>query len=123
MSLVGGNQEHASELRKEFTFHQKQLLRMIRGSGKIAREEKREYDISPGPHGVAKELAHFEGRYDYKGKYVPYDRPGYKYKDLDLDGELIDELSKDITDDKRSRDGISCDLFPLAADQQIKYNF
>jgi len=27
MELVGHNQEHASDLRKDFTFHQKQLLR------------------------------------------------------------------------------------------------
>src|SRR5438132_4541243 len=75
MALVGRNQEHASELRKEFTFHQKQLLRMNRGGGKVAREEKREYDVAPGRHNIAKELVHFEGRYDYKGKYVAYDRP------------------------------------------------
>src|SRR3954466_4582921 len=86
MSLVGRNQELASGLRKEFTFHQKQLLRMNRGSGKIAREEKREYDVSPGRHNIAKELVHFEGRYEYKSKYVPYDRPGYKYKEMDIDG-------------------------------------
>ena len=48
MARVGENQERASELRKEFTFHQKQLLRMNRGNGKIAREEKREYDVAPG---------------------------------------------------------------------------
>lgn len=123
MALVGQNQEHASELRKDFTFHQKQLLRMNRGGGKIAREEKREYDVSPRRHNVEKELVHFEGRYEYKGKYVPYDRPGYKYKDLDIDGELIDDISKDLTDDRKSRDGISCELFPLTPDQQRKYNF
>ena len=123
MALVGENQERASDLRKEFTFHQKQLLRLNRGGGRIAREEKREYDVSPGRHTVSKELVHFEGRYDYKGKYVAYDRPGYKYKDMDIDGELIDGLSKDLTDDRHSRDGISCDLFPLTAGQQHKYNF
>jgi len=123
MQRVGDNQERASELRKDFTFHQKQLLRMNRGSGKIAREEKREYDVSPGRHSVSKDLVHFEGRYEYKGKYVPYDRPGYKYKEMDIDGDLIDDLSKDLTNDRHSRDGISVDLLPLTAGQQRKYNF
>src|SRR5262249_25838222 len=123
MARVAENQDRASELRKEFTFHQKQLLRMNRGGGKVAREEKREYDVSPGRHGVSKELTHFEGRYEHKGQYVAYDRPGYTYKDMDIDGELIDDLSKDLTDDRHSRDGISCDLFPLTGSQQRKYNF
>lgn len=123
MARVGENQERASSLRKEFVFHQKQLLRLNRGNGKVAREEKREYQVSPGAKHTEKELTSFEGRYEYKGKYIPYDRPGYTYKDMDIDGELIDDLSGDLTDDRHSRDGISCDLFPLTAGQQHKYNF
>lgn len=123
MQRVGENQERASDARKEFTFVQKQLLRFNRGGGKVAREERREYAVSPGHHGVEKVLAHFEGRYDYKGKYIAYDRPGFKYKDMDIDGDLIEDLSRDLTDDHKSRDGISCDLFPLRMDEQRKYNF
>ncbi len=123
MTRVGENQERASTLRREFTFHQKQLLRLNRGNGKIAREEKREYDVTPGAERVQKELTRFEGRYQYKGKYVAYDRPGYTYKEMDIDGELIDDLSSDLTDDHHSRDGIGCDLFPLIPEQQRKYRF
>jgi len=123
MARVGENQERASQLRREFTFHQKQLLRMNRGNGKVAREEKREYDVTPGADRVDKELIRFEGRYEYKGKYIDYDRPGYTYKEMDIDGELIDDLSNDLTSDRHSRDGISCDLFPLTAAQQHKYKF
>jgi hypothetical protein len=123
MRRVGENQERASALRKEFTFHQKQLLRLNRGSGKVAREEHREYDVMPGERSVRKELAHFDGRYEYKGKYVSYDRPGYTYKEMDIDGELIDGLSDDLTGDRGSRDGIACNLFPLTAEQQRRYTF
>jgi len=123
MEKVGRNQEQAVDQRKEFTFHQKQLLRMHRGNGKVAREEHREYEVTPSTHGVKKELAHFDGRYEYKGKYVSYDRPGYNYKDMDIDGELIDDLSKDLTDDDKSRDGISANLFPLTTREQEKYTF
>ena len=59
----------------------------------MAREEHREYDMTPNAHGVGKELLRFEGKYEYKGKYVGYDRPGYTYKEMDIDGELIDDLS------------------------------
>jgi hypothetical protein len=123
MERVGRNQEQSQELRRQYTFRQKQLLRMHRGNGKVAREEHREYQVSPGAHGAAKELAHFDGRYEYKGRYVAYDRPGYEYKGMDIDGQLIDDLSKDMTDDRHSRDGIGCDLFPLTAQEQRKYNF
>jgi hypothetical protein len=123
MARVGENQERASALRREFTFHQKQLSRMNRGGGKLAREEKREYEVIPGAEHVQKSLTQFEGRYEYKGKYVSYDRPGYTYKDMDIDGELIDDLSDDMTGDRHSRDGINCDLFPLTSAQQHKYQF
>jgi len=123
MEKVGRNQEQAVDQRKEFTFHQKQILRMHRGNGKVAREEHREYDVTPATHGVKKELAHFDGRYEHKGKYVSYDRPGYNYKDMDIDGDLIDDLSNDLTDDDKSRDGISANLFPLTTGEQAKYSF
>jgi opacity protein-like surface antigen len=123
MENVGRNQAQAVALRQEFTFHQKQLLKMNRGNGKVAREEHREYDITPNRHGVAKELLRFEGKYEYKGKYVTYDRPGYTYKDMDIDGDLIDDLSDDMTNDKSSRDGLGANLFPLTTEEQHKFNF
>ncbi len=123
MARVGLNQAKSQELRKSYVYTQKQLLRLMRGSGKMAREERREYTITPQERGVQKQLAHFEGKYETHGKYIAYDRPRYQYKNLDIDGELIDELSQDMTNDRNSRDGISCDLFPLTYHQQMKYNF
>jgi hypothetical protein len=123
MDRVGRNQAQAVAERQEFTFHQKQLLRLIRGNGKVAREENREYDVLPNGHGVKKELLRLDGKYEYKGKYVPYDRAGYKYKGLDVDGDLIRDLSEGTTNDSRSRDGIGADLFPLTPEEQRKYNF
>src|SRR5262249_60217852 len=113
MERVAHNQTRSQEARREFTYHQKQLLRMTRGGGKVAREEKREYDMTPAPHGVHKELAHFEGKYESKGQYISYDRPGYTYKEMDIDGELIHELSEEMTNDKKSRDGLGRTICPL----------
>ena len=123
MSRVALNQAKSQDLRKSYVYHQKQLLRLVRGSGKVAREEHREYVITPQDRGVKKDLAHFDGKYEKHGKYVAYDRPGYEYKDMDIDGGLIDSMSKDMTDDHNSRDGISSNLFPLTYHQQLKYNF
>jgi hypothetical protein len=123
MARVAQNQDQAVEARKEFAYTQKQLLRMSRGNGKLAREERREYEVTPAAHGYQKELAHFEGKYAYKGRLVPYDRPGYEYKEMDIDGDLINDLSEDMTNDRHSRDGLACDLFPLTAHEQRKYSF
>jgi hypothetical protein len=123
MSRVGRNQAKAQDLRKNFTYHQKQLLRMNRGNHKLAREERREYDVAPDVRGIKKELTRFEGKYDYKGKTVAYDRPGYHYKDVDIDGEILNGMSDDMCNDRNSRDGIDHELFPLTYHQQLKYNF
>jgi hypothetical protein len=123
MSRVGRNQAKAQDLRKDFTYHQKQLLRMNYSNHKLAREERREYDVTPDVRGVKKELTKFEGHYGYKGNTVPYDRPEYHYKGLDIDADLINSMSEDMTNDKNSRDGIDHDLFPLTYHQQLKYDF
>ncbi|HKE26660.1 MAG TPA: hypothetical protein VKB88_30105 [Bryobacteraceae bacterium] len=123
MSRVGENQTRAQQLRREYTFHQQQLLRMMRGNNRLAREERREYDVVPGSDHVTKSLIRFDGRYEQHGKYIAYDHPGYEYRDMDIDGNLINELSEDMTNDGKSRDGLGCDLFPLTSREQRKYDF
>jgi len=123
MSRVAINQAKSQDLRENYVYSQRQLLRLVRGGGKIAREERREYVITPKHRGVHKELTHFDGKYESHGKYFTYDKPGYEYKNVDIDGELINDMSNDLTDDHNSRDGISRDLFPLTYHQQLKYDF
>ncbi len=123
MFRVALNQAASQDLRKSYVYHQKQLLRLVRGSGRIAREEHREYAILPKERGIQKDLTRFDGKYASHGTYIAYDKPGYEYKDLDLDGELINEMSNDMTDDHDSRDGVGHDLFPLTTDEQVKYDF
>jgi len=123
MSRVGINQARAQELRQNYVYHQTQLLRMMRGNGKLAREEHRDYVITPELHRVGKQLAGFQGRYESRGQFVDYHEPGYQYKDLDIDGELLNDLSEDMTNDRCSRDGIGSDLFPLTYREQLKYVF
>ncbi len=123
MSRVGRNQAKSQDARKDWIYNQKQLLRMIRGNGKLAREEHREYAIAPKVRGIHKQLTSFAGKYGDHGREVAYDKPKYQYKGLDIDGELLDDMSNDMTNDENSRDGIAHDLFPLTYHQQMRYNF
>ena len=123
MHRVAINQAKSQDARKDYIYRQNQLLRMIRGGGKLAREERREYAVVPKDRGISRELTKFEGKYESNGKYVAYAEPGYHYKGLDLDSDLIDDLSNDLTDNQDGRDGLSPDLFPLTYHQQLKYDF
>jgi hypothetical protein len=122
MARVAENQATAKEKRKEWVFHQKQLLRMHRGNGKIAREERREYDVMPDEKGLKKELTKLDGKYERNGKYIAYDQPGFSYKEVDIDGDLINDMSNDMIGDQ-SRDGIGKNLFPLTPEEQAKHTF
>jgi len=42
---------------------------------------------------------------------------------MDIDGSLVADLTDDLVNDKKSRDGISPDLFPLTAVEQGHYDF
>ncbi len=123
MSRVARNQAKTLDARTAYVYNQTQLLKMLRGSHKVARQERREYVVTPKDRGINKKLAHFEGQYERHGQYVSFDKPGYHYKSLDLDADLLQSFSEELTDDKSSRDGIAHDLFPLTYHQQLKYEF
>ncbi|HVN06009.1 MAG TPA: hypothetical protein VMT86_16420 [Bryobacteraceae bacterium] len=123
MARVAANQARAQEMRQAYVYNQKVVARFTRTSGKLAREEKLEFVVAPGPTGVEKKLAHFEGRVARHGQLIAYNEPGKEMKDLDIDGDLIRDMVNDTTADKDSKDGIAHDLFPLTANEQEKYIF
>jgi len=123
MAKVAANQDRAESMRTAFVYDQELRLRFLRGNGKVAREETRAYAVTPTENGTNKELVRFDGSYEKDGKMVPYSEPGFEYRDMDIDGELIDELADDLANDRHSRDGIAADLFPLTTREQRKYRF
>jgi len=123
MARVAENQARAQDLRRAYIYNQKVVARFRRTNGKLAREEKLEYVVTPTPGGIDKKLAHFEGRYERNGRFVAYDDPGKQQKNLDVDGDLIHSMVDDMTGDKEAKDGIGHDLFPLTAGEQAKYIF
>ena len=123
MASVARNQDRAQELRQTYVYNQSLILRFRRGNGKPAREETREYVVTPTEKGTGKELTRFAGSYEEDGRMIPYSEPGFRYKDTDIDGDLIDSLAEDLANDRQSRDGIRAELFPLTTQEQRKYHF
>lgn len=123
MARVAENQDRAEALRQAYVYSQSLILRFRRGNGKVAREETREYVVAPTEKGTRKDLVRFAGSYEKDGRMIPYSKPGFTYKDTDLDGEIIDDLADDLANDRKSRDGIAAELFPLTTNEQRKYRF
>ncbi|MGO9242169.1 MAG: hypothetical protein ACLQBJ_15310 [Bryobacteraceae bacterium] len=120
---VGENQEKAVDARTSIVYTQETRTRLFRGNSKLAREEHRIYTVLPTPDGTDKHLEKFEGRYMHKGKTAAYGDPKFEHSDIDIDAELVRDLTDDLVNDKKSRDGISPDLFPLTAAEQEHYDF
>ena len=123
MSRVGINQARSLEERQNWVYTQKQLLRMVRGNGRMAREEHREYDGHPEAGGVEKKLVKFDGKYESKGKDHATTGPATNTRARISTARFSIGMSNDMTDDHASRDGSITDLFPLTYPEQLKYNF
>ncbi len=123
MARVAENQTRAEAARAAFVYKQDVLVRLQRSNGKLAREEDREYTVTPEPDGVKREMVHFTGKYGVNGKEFPIAKPGEHYQDNDFDADLANSLADDFGGDEQSRDGINLDLFPLSAKKQKHYTF
>ena len=95
---------------------------MQRTGGRLVREERLSYTVTPSKDGINKELIKFEGKYASRGGFVTYSAPGYRYKNLDLDSDFMADF-EGSTGESKALDGISHNYFPLTAAEQAKYNF
>jgi hypothetical protein len=123
MTKVASNLEEGSELRNSYVYTQKIHTRLLRTNSKLAREERREYTVTPEGNSTNKKLIHFDGQYQKGKKLIPYTEPGFRHKDLDIDGDLIEDLADSLIADKDSKDGIDMDLFPFLPKDLPKYKF
>jgi hypothetical protein len=112
LSRVALNQARSQQLRSAYVYDQRLFLRFHRGDGRVARDETREYTVTPLARGVRKTLVQCQ---------CP--QPEDTGKGLDLDGILSNVFAEDFTNDPDSRDGIGHNLFPLSAHQQLKCVF
>lgn len=123
LAKIAESQETAQAAREKIVYTQFVHAKLIRTNGKLAREEKRTYIVTPSAKGFERKLEKFEGWYEKGGQMIPYSEPGFEYKDIDIDGDLIDDLIDDWTGDSETRDGVDKDFFPLTAENQKKYSF
>ncbi len=110
MGQLAQNQDRALQLRTAFVYRQNLFIRFQRFDGKTCREEMREYTVTPSAKGTEKKLTRLSGKYLKDGILSEYSDPGYRYKEIDIDGVLIDDFAEDFANDKDSRDGISADM-------------
>lgn len=120
---VADNQAKAVAARSSIVYTQETLTRLMRGGAKLGREEKRRYTIAPTPTSTERKLDSFEGRYRKNGELFPYTDPKFRYKDLDIDGDLVEKMTEDMVNDKEARDGVPRNLFPLTSEEQAHYDF
>ncbi len=123
MARVVANLDRAAEARRQFVYRQTVTSSLIRGNGQLSRREKREYEAFPAENRTEKKLVSFDGESRRGKNTVHYTESGYKTKNLDIDGDLIRDLTDSLVDDKDTRDGIPPSLFPLRMKDLLQYRF
>ena len=123
MARVAENQDRAQELREAYVYEQEIRARLFKGKNRLVREETRWYAVTPTAQGVKRELNKFLGRVRWKKDLLDYHQADYHTGGLDLDGDLAEELSESIAADRKSKDGIGQDWFPLTEREQRHYEF
>lgn len=124
MARVAENQTRAEAARTSYVYHENLLVRLKRSNGKLAREENRDYTVTPTESGVKREMVHFAGKYGVDGKEFPFTEPVYRYKGTDIDADvakgLADHFGKGAG---QGKDGLVGDMFPLTEKGQRGYAF
>jgi len=121
MARVATNQDSSEKLRSQYIYHQHIQVISKKPTGKILREETADYHIVPKPDHTERTLEQITGRYWHRGKYEAFS--GEPVPDSEsTDGELLHDFRDDVTD-KKSKDGLAHDLFPLTTNEQRGYKF
>lgn len=121
MSKVATNLQQGSELRKSYVYAQEIHTRLLRTNSKLAREERREYTVTPDGKSTKKKLVQLEGQFEKNKKLHPYtetsDRP------FGIDGVIIQVLADESINDEESKDGIGMGFFPFLPKDLPDYKF
>jgi len=121
MERVAANQDRAEELRRQYVYKQHIHVASRKTNGKLMREENADYDVFPSEQGSTKKLKQLLGRYWHKNGYVEYS--GEAEPDDLIDGEIVSDFRDDLANEKRSKDGLAANLFPLTSREQKQYRF
>lgn len=123
LQAVQQQQADGDEQRKRWNFDQQVLVRMMRGNGKLAREELRQYRVRPTAKEQQRDLTSLQGKVAIKREIYPYSDPEYRTGDIDLDGELTQGFAEEMLFGKKSGDGIPDSMYPLSEKMMQRHQF
>ena len=122
MKRVAANQDQADALRRQYVYQQHIQITSRKTNGKVMRDETADYEVLPNEKGSSKKLTQLMGRFWSKNQYLTYKgEPDPEYDSID--GEIVSDLRNDLADEKRAKDGLAVNLFPLTSKEQEQYRF
>jgi hypothetical protein len=122
MRRAAENQERAQAARAAYVYDQEIFVRLKRANGKLAREESRQYTVAPTEKGAQRKLVKVEGKILEGKKEVTYTEAGYRQKDADIDGALVDSFGHEVMW-RRDSVGLMDYNSPLDTKNLEKYTF
>ena len=122
MRRVSENVDKANAARAAWVYEHDTFVRLKRTNGKLAREESREYTVAPTEKGARRKLVRVEGKILNGTTEVPYDLAGYRQKEMDIDGAVVDSLSRELMW-RRDNLGLLEYWDPLQAKNLDKYDY
>lgn len=120
---VREQQERGAEQHKHWIFDQQVLVRLLRGGGRLAREEVRSYRVRPNAEGQERDLLSLEGKVAIKGEIYPYTDPEYRTGSIDLDGELAESFADDLGMGGSGKDQLEDSMYPLSRHMMERHHF
>jgi len=96
MRRVSENVGRAEAARAAWVYDQDVFVRLKRANGKLAREESRRYTVAPTEKGAERKLVKVDGKILEGKKEVDYSEAGYRQKDADIDGAIVDSLAREV---------------------------
>ncbi len=96
MRRVSANIDRAETARARFVYDQDVFIRLQRANGKPAREESRQYAVVPTKKGATRTLVQLQGKIFDGKKEIDYNQAGYRRKNVDIDGALVDSFAREV---------------------------
>lgn len=93
---VSENVDRAQAARTAWVYDQDIFVRLKRANGKLAREESRQYTVAPTEKGAQRKLVKLAGKILEGRKEVDYTEAGFRQKDIDIDGALVDSFAREV---------------------------
>ena len=96
MRRVAENSARAQTARGSWVYDQEIFVRLKRSNGKLAREEIRQYTVAPTEKGAERRLDNVEGSVLEGNRRISYTEPGFRTKEMDIDGAIVGNIAKEL---------------------------